>query len=208
MTQHSTAVSPRVGDFADIMAQYDAQPEVAEQIKSVQQGADEIRASYVEVLKAYVAGIKGQAEAAISDEGSSPAQISAAKNVLMNVDLINNSEKILDFVDITGVKRLNSLRLLDHHKMRSIYRRNRIGGLNYMTVVEAIDGTENPEFREKLICMLNAVLLFSKHRQEAFGDLKNYAVFIKFIFMMMRSNPKMGLIPVLAAASYERFKQV
>jgi hypothetical protein len=184
--------------------EFDLQEDVAGKLAALKQDVEDIRKGYVDVMNMYLEGMTKKAEADIADPESQPHQIAAAKNVLMNADLINNSEKILEMVDISGVKRLNSLRLTDEREMRSLYRRNRIVGLHYQKVMQTIDSIKDAEFREKMICMFNTVNLFAKNC----ANPKEYAVFVKFAFMIMRTNSRLGLIPVLGGKAYEIFKKV
>ena len=84
------AIEPEVVDVADIIAEYDLQDKVQEQIRDVQKGADEIRAAYVEVLNTYLDGMLKQANSILENSESSEKDKASATNVLMNVELITS----------------------------------------------------------------------------------------------------------------------
>lgn len=87
-------------------------------------------------------------------------------------------------------------------KFRSICRRNRIIRLDTVALVERVKKLKNPEFRQKILLMLNMVVYFITRDPE---KAKHFELFVRIQFMIIKYAAGTGIVPTLASLLYEMY---
>lgn len=160
------------------------------------------RSEFVNNATEFLKLMREKHTATLAKEDASESEKAAARSIIGSIDLIEDPEPVV--AHVAGVKRILSTGLVPHDKARSFFRRHQINQLKYPELVALLKNVKDPEHREKLTGMFNAIVVYAMEH----ADPKSLTFFVKYGFMLVRSAAVIGLVPTLSAKVYEQAKRV
>jgi hypothetical protein len=170
----------------------------------LQADLQEARKLYAENMQSVLNILKERYSKRLEEAAANGLGETNAEAAIKSISLIETPEPVILYAQRHGTRRLNSINMFDHNKTRSFFRRHRITKLQYPELVKLIKGMKDEEFKQKIVCMFNSVVLYANDHERP-HDLE---LMVRLNFAMMRGAIKLGLVPVMASKSYEAFKKM
>jgi hypothetical protein len=140
----------------------------------------------------------------VADADTSEVQRAASLAVIDSINLVENHQPVVDFMPMN--QQINTIAFMKEtlKRFRSMTRRFRISKLDALELIDGIRNMKDVQRRQKLIIMVNTVMLFAMKDPAIFRER---AVFLRFQFLVLKYAIKLSYMPVLASVLHERYRE-
>jgi hypothetical protein len=159
-------------------------------------------AEFIALVEKSLEELKFESSNIMVDESVTPEQRSVAMAKLNAIYMIENPAALVENVGIYS--HLGSLTTTANltARFRSVCRTEGVNSLNFKELVASVKGIEDRELRQKMILMLNIVMLYTLNMPKKSAGRE---VFVRFQVAIIKYAVTLRVTPVLASVAYESY---